>query len=93
MTIILMLHIFLMSGSLLATAVMALMAAVSHGVDPRFVRLNLFGTIAGVLCGISLIARNPLDIKCAVLFAYVLAFGVVYAYVRRQNQRLARSES
>lgn len=93
MTIILTLHIALMTASLVATSAMAIAAATSRIVSPRLVRLNAATTASGVVAGIILIVQNPIGVKCAALFGYVVAFAAVYVYVRRKNHLLTSSEA
>ncbi|MES2876497.1 MAG: hypothetical protein V4678_03445 [Patescibacteria group bacterium] len=93
MTMILLAHIVLMFGSLLATSVMTIAAATSHKVSPGLLRFNVAATALGIVCGVTLVLSRPLDVKCAILFGYTIAFGMAYIYVARRNQSLLRAES
>lgn len=88
-----MLHIMLMTLSLFATSAMAIVAALSHHVDHRLISLNTAVTGLGIAFGTVLILQQPLDMKCALLCGYLVAFAATYIFIKNRNQLVLESGS
>jgi hypothetical protein len=84
-------HVFLLSTSVLLTTGSAITAAAGFNVPKLLLAFNAVATIIGVSSGVALLFSSSLDARCATLFAYVVAFGFAHAYIVRKNQSLAES--
>lgn len=90
-TSLLIAHVVLLSLSLLATMSSVFVSVLGRIVPNAVVLLNTIGTTIGLLCGVALLFKAPLDAKCIMLAAYLLAFAGTQAYITSRNQRLAVS--
>lgn len=91
MTTILFIHITLMSLSLVLTAGTAIAAIMTKRVDVLVRIVSIAVTFIGTTAGVLLLVQNPLDIKCAVLVSYLVAFTYVQYFATRRNQVLLTS--
>jgi hypothetical protein len=85
MTTLLLIHIFGMVASLLATIYMVAAVAATQNVRQWFVRLNLMITSIGIVSGALLLINQPLGIRCMVLVAYLGVFAIAYHYVKQRS--------
>jgi hypothetical protein len=91
MNTLLLLHISLMVLSLIATIGSVSASVFSVTISKRFIVANIVTTMAGIICGVILLIQSPLSARCAVLFAYLIAFTATQTLIARRNQRLAES--
>jgi hypothetical protein len=88
-TLLLGLHIVLMTLSLIATSSMVGMALASYGTPAWFLKANFIGTMVGIASGTILLFTQPLDMRCVLLAGYLVFFGLAYSFVRRRMVQLA----
>ena len=80
-----------MTVSLLATGASALSAFAGYRTPTSLLNANFAVTAVGVSSGILLMLSVPVDVRCVILFGYVVAFAFAQAYVLRRNQELSPS--
>lgn len=90
-TLLLGIHVVLLSVSLVATMGSVFVSALGHIVPKTALQLNTIGTSIGLMSGAALLLTAPLDAKCAMLAAYLLVFAGAQVYITGRNQRLAPS--
>lgn len=88
-TLLLAVHIILMTLSLIATSSMVVMALASYGTPAWFLKANFIGTMTGITAGTILLVTQPLDLRCLLLASYLVAFGLAYSFVRRRMAQLS----
>jgi hypothetical protein len=87
-TIMLITHIILLSFSMIANTIMTIMALVGNRVPVLTQKINLVGTIIGIVLGALLLIQHPLGSRCVELTAYVVVFGFAYRFVAARSRRL-----
>jgi hypothetical protein len=91
--LLLVIHITLLSISLLVTMSTTFAAVMGYKVSSTLIRFNMLGTGIGLTAGILLLLQSPLDIKCLILLGYLAAFMASQVYITRRNQAFASVES
>jgi hypothetical protein len=82
---LLILHVILMMTSLILTPTLTALVAFGKHVSSKVVAANLILTSMGVVAGIFMLLSQPLDIRCAVLVSYLIAFSAAHAFIRRRS--------
>lgn|GEM_PF-1412917 len=90
-TLLVSLHIILMIISLIVTIGSVIMTARGRTVRTEIMRSNLIITITGLGAGAILLFTAPLGVRCLVLSAYLVAFGLAYRYMSRAQATLAQN--
>ena len=88
-TVMLMIHIILLCLSLVATTSMVILALMGRGIPALAQKINLIGTVAGIVLGALLLIQHPLGSRCVELTAYVLVFAYAYRFIAARSQQLA----
>ena len=87
------LHVFLMTASLVVTTSMVGMALLSYGTPAWLLKLNFIGTMTGIGFGFLLLLTQPLDIRCLLLVGYLAVFGLAHSFIRGRMSALSALDS
>lgn len=89
MTAMLITHIVLLSLSIVATTIMVIMALFGRTIPALAQKINLVGTMTGIVLGTLLLIQHPLGSRCIELTAYVVVFGFAYRFIAARSRHLA----
>ena len=88
MTTLLIIHATFMVISIVITLGTTVALVTKYKLSPKLLAGNVIITTIGTGIGASLLLTNPLDIRCAVLFAYLVGFIAVNRFALVQRRRL-----
>lgn len=91
MNTLLILHIVLMTVSLIATIGSTAASVFGFVIPNKFTATNITATGIGIAAGAVLLLHAPIGANCAVLLAYTALFTAAQVLITRRNQRLADS--
>lgn len=84
-------HVILLSISIIATISATSAAVFGVRIPKLLTKINITLTTIGIAAGVGLLADKPLDMRCALLTAYLVMFMFAQAYIYRRNRQLAAS--
>ena len=87
-TVMLMIHIILLCLSLVATTSMVILALMGRGIPALAQKINLIGTVIGIVLGALLLIQHPLGSRCLELTTYIVVFAFTYRFIATRTQKL-----
>jgi len=88
-SLLLTLHVIMLSLSLVATATMTIMALFSRATPFIARRITLLITGIGITLGGVLLIQMPLGIRCIELTAYLIVFSLAYRFISVRSRTLS----
>ena len=85
MHIVLIVHIVLLSLSLIASALLLVLHISGKSFSMSLLKLNTVGTAIGLAAGGILLIDKPFSMRCFMLLSYLVAFSALHLYLYRQK--------